>query len=106
VKIAFAIGGEDLSSLVHEKFGRAPWFLVFDGANKTFSLVDNPAANGAQGAGIKAAETVFRSGAKAVVAGEFGPKAEDMLRAAQIEMHPCKSIPVREALQRLFGISV
>jgi predicted Fe-Mo cluster-binding NifX family protein len=104
VKIAFAIGGEDLSSLVHEKFGRAPQFLVFNGADKTFLLVDNPAANGAQGAGIKAAETVVRSGAKAVVAGEFGPKAEELLRTAQVQMHACKPAPVREVLQRLFGI--
>jgi predicted Fe-Mo cluster-binding NifX family protein len=47
---------------------------------------------------------VVRSGAKAVVAGEFGPKAEELLRTAQVQMHASKPEPVHEVLQRLFGI--
>jgi predicted Fe-Mo cluster-binding NifX family protein len=105
VNIAFSVSGKDLSSPVHEKFGRAPRFLIFDTDAKQFSLVENPAASGALGAGLKAAETVVRSGAKAAVAGEFGPKAENMLRAAHVEMYTSGPVAVREALQRLFGIA-
>lgn len=104
MKIAFSVAGSDLTTTVYEKFGRTPRFLVFDSAAASFVLVENPAIDNAQGAGLKAAETVIRSGAAAAVSGEFGPKAADALRAAKIALHISGSVPVREALKTLFGI--
>jgi predicted Fe-Mo cluster-binding NifX family protein len=105
MKIAFAISGKDLSSPIDEKFGRAPRFLVFDGEKKNFAVIENPAAQEAQGAGIKAAEAVIRAGAKAVVAGECGPKATDVLNAAGVKIFPAKPADVKQALALYFGVS-
>ena len=46
--------------------------------------VDNPHAEAPQGAGPATASFLLRKGVTAVVAGQFGPKAEDALRAGGI----------------------
>jgi uncharacterized protein len=103
MKIAFAVSGTDLSSPVDERFGRAPRFLIYDTGSEDFELIANIALDDGQGAGIKAAEIVIRAGAKAVVAGECGPKASEILTKAGVTIYPAKSIDVRQALGLYFG---
>jgi predicted Fe-Mo cluster-binding NifX family protein len=56
----------------------------------------------AQGAGIQAAETVARSGAKVVLTGFVGPKAFMALQAAGIRVgQNLSDLTVRQAVQRL-----
>jgi len=100
--IAFAISGEDLDSPIDARFGRAPNFLVYDTGSGTFELIPNIALGSGQGAGLKAAEIIIRSKVKAVVAGEFGPKANDMLSRADIRIYSSESMTVRQALAQFF----
>lgn len=100
--IAFAISGEDLDAPIDDRFGRASSFLVYDTGTGTFEIVPNTALNSGQGAGLKAVELVVRSKVKAVVAGEFGPKANDMLSRADIRIYSAKSMTVRQALAQFF----
>ena len=102
--IAFAISGEDLDSPIDDRFGRAPNFLVYDTGSGTFEISPNEALGSGQGAGLKAAEFVIRSKVKAVVAGEFGPKANDMLSRADIRIYSVKSTTVRQALAQFFDL--
>lgn len=103
MKIAFATPGNDLSAPVDDRFGRAPQFLIYDPASKAFEIVANTALDDGHGAGIKAAEIIVRAGAKALVAGECGPKASDMLAKAGVTFHSVKSLSIREALVQQFG---
>ena len=76
MKIALTTSGKSLDAPVDSRFGRAPGFLLYDLETKTFSVVDNELnLNAPQGAGIQAAETIVRSGARALVTGHCGPKA-------------------------------
>lgn len=100
--IAFAISGEDLDSPIDDRFGRASNFLVYDTGTKEFEIIPNTALDSGQGAGLKAAEIVIRSKVKAAVAGEFGPKANDMLSRADIRIYAAKSMSVRQALAQFF----
>ena len=100
--IAFAISGEDLDSSIDDRFGRAPNFLVYDTGSGTFELIPNIALGSGQGAGLKAAEIIIKSKVKAVVAGEFGPKANDMLSRADIRIYSSESMTVRQALAQFF----
>ncbi len=102
--IAFAINGEDLDSPIDDRFGRAPSFLVYDTSNASFEIIPNTALGSGQGAGLKAAEIVIRSKVKAAVAGEFGPKANDMLSRADIRIYSGKSMTVRQALAQFFDL--
>jgi predicted Fe-Mo cluster-binding NifX family protein len=76
VKVAFATEGVDLSAPLDSRFGRAAKFLVYNLDTNAFTVIDNQQnLNASQGAGIQSAETVARSGAKAIVTGHCGPKA-------------------------------
>ena len=102
--IAFAINGEDLDSPIDDRFGRAAGFLIYDTSNGSFEIIANTALGSGQGAGLKAAEIVIRSKVKAAVAGEFGPKANDMLSRADIRIYSGKSMTVRQALAQFFDL--
>ena len=102
--IAFAVNGEDLDSPIDDRFGRAPSFLIYDTNNASFEIIPNSALGSGQGAGLKAAELVIKSKAKAAVAGEFGPKANDMLSRADIRVYSSKSMTVRQALAQFFDL--
>jgi predicted Fe-Mo cluster-binding NifX family protein len=95
--------GADLTADVGERFGRARRFLlVRGGAEGTVEAVDNPSCEVAQGAGPAAASFLQRRGVTTVLAGQFGPKAEQVLRAGGIT--PVCVAPgtvASEALKRL-----
>jgi predicted Fe-Mo cluster-binding NifX family protein len=79
------VEGEDLSAAVGVHFGRAPRFLlVRDRPERTVRAIENTNVGAAQGAGSATASLLLRCGVTAAVAGQFGPKAEDALRAGGI----------------------
>lgn len=100
MKVAVAATGRTLESSVDNRFGRAPGFIVFETEDGQFSYADNNQnLNAAQGAGIQAAQNVASTGAGAVLAPNFGPKAFQVLQAAGIKMYICSTIPVQEAIE-------
>jgi predicted Fe-Mo cluster-binding NifX family protein len=79
------VEGEDLQAAVGPHFGRAPRFLlVRGGPGRTVTTLENTNVEAAQGAGAASASLLRRHGVTAVLAGQFGPKAEEALRAAGI----------------------
>jgi len=101
VKIAFSTSGNDLTSPLDSRFGRAPKFLVYDSDNESFEVVDNQQnMNAAQGAGIQSAENVARMGVNALITGHCGPKAFRVLQAAGIKIFTTDAPTVGEALER------
>jgi len=101
MKIAFTTSGTNLEAPVDSRFGRAPGFLVYDLDTGGFTVIDNGQnLNAAQGAGIQAAETVVRSGAKALVTGHCGPKAFRVLSAAGVKVFTAEGLTVAEALNQ------
>ena len=100
MKIAFTTSGKDLESPIDTRFGRAPGFLVVDVDSGATEFIDNQQSlDAAQGAGIQAAETVVRSGAKAVVTGHCGPKAFRGLSAAGVKIYNTDQPTVAAALE-------
>ena len=101
MKIAFTTSGNDLNSPMDSRFGRAAAFLIYDLETETFEIVDNSQTlNAAQGAGIQAAETVVRAGAKALVTGHCGPKAFRVLSAAGVKIYTTDCATVSLALEQ------
>ena len=101
MKIAFSTSGSDLSAPLDSRFGRAPKFLVYDLDNADFEVIDNQQnLHAAQGAGIQSAETVIRSGAKALLSGHCGPKAFRVLAAAGVKVYTSEAATVAEALEQ------
>jgi predicted Fe-Mo cluster-binding NifX family protein len=72
--------------------------LIFDTETNDFVMIDNSHVAAAQGAGIKAAETVVKAGAAVLVSGECGPKAFTALKKAGVRIYSVKSMSVSAAL--------
>lgn len=88
MKIAFSTSGAGLRSPMDSRFGRAPYFLVYDLDMGSIEMIDNRQnLNSAQGAGIQSAERLAKAGVGAVVTGHCGPKAFRVLNAALIKVY-------------------
>lgn len=87
MKLAITATRGALDAEVDPRFGRALFFIVLDEGGRTVEFVDNGGAvDLAHGAGIAAVETLVRRGVGVLVTGRVGPKAEQGLRAAGIEV--------------------
>ncbi|MBT8361075.1 MAG: dinitrogenase iron-molybdenum cofactor biosynthesis protein [Desulfobacterales bacterium] len=87
MKIAITSQGEELSSLVDPRFGRAPFILVVDTETMEYEALDNSANAGAfKGAGIQAATLIHNKGAQVLMTGYCGPKAFQTLQVAGIKV--------------------
>ena len=75
-----------LDSPVDNRFGRAQWFIKIDPDTKVWEALPNPALEQSKGAGIAAAEYAVKTGAAAVISGNFGPNAAQALRVAGVCM--------------------
>lgn len=99
MKIAITATGEDLASPLDPRFGRARLLLLLDEATGGLSPLDNrDAADAPQGAGIRAAERVIASGARALLTGHCGPNAFRALAAAGVEVYTTAAATVGGAL--------
>jgi predicted Fe-Mo cluster-binding NifX family protein len=95
--------GSDLSAEVGEHFGRSPRFLlVRDGQERTIQVLENTGGDATRGAGPATASLLVRNGVTAVLAGRFGPKAEDALRAGGVR--PIEVSPRTRASEALSGL--
>lgn len=100
MKIAISCAGKDLNSIVDQRFGRAPQFIVYDLDDDSFRVVaNNQNLQAAQGAGIQSARTVAGTGVQAVITGNVGPKAFQALNAAKIQIYLAKGGTVKEAVE-------
>ncbi|NLE74771.1 MAG: dinitrogenase iron-molybdenum cofactor biosynthesis protein [Actinobacteria bacterium] len=101
MKIAVTSRGPNASDPFDQRFGRAPYFLVYDTASDSWSAFDNTENKEAQsGAGIGAATKVAETGATTVITGHVGPKAERALQAAGIKIVLSTAQTVEEALKQ------
>ncbi len=86
MKIAISSQGQELTSNVDSRFGRAPYFIIYDTESEKTDVVANEQnINARQGAGIQAARNVAAAHPDIVVAGNIGPKAFQVLSAAKIK---------------------
>ncbi|MGB9791364.1 MAG: NifB/NifX family molybdenum-iron cluster-binding protein [Thermacetogeniaceae bacterium] len=100
MKIVISASGRDLESMLDPRFGRCPYFLVIDTETEECQPVPNPGMMAGGGAGIQAAQEVVRQGAKAVITGQCGPNAYDVLRSAGVKILQAPVEPVRQVLER------
>ena len=99
MKIAVTSNGTDLDSQVDPRFGRAAYILIVDTFTLGVDVIDNSEnVNAFKGAGIQAATMVSDKGAKALLTGFCGPKAFQILNAAEINVVNDVNGTVREAV--------
>ena len=99
MKIAVSSQGQEPSSALDPRFGRAAGFIVYDDETGQHEYVSNQQnLQAMQGAGIQTAQNVAQTGAKSVISGHVGPKAFSALRAGGIDIYLSQSGTVQDAL--------
>lgn len=87
MKIAISSTGPSMHDRVDPRFGRAAGFVIVDLETGASQYLDNGRAQMlGHGAGLQAAETIARAGAKVLLTGQVGPKAFQALSAAGINI--------------------
>jgi predicted Fe-Mo cluster-binding NifX family protein len=100
MRIAVASEGTDLSSKVDPRLGRAKYIIVYDTRNNEWEVLDNREVSQlAGGSGIKAAEAIVNKNVDYVVSQNFGPKALDVFRAADVKAAVLSDATVAEAIE-------
>jgi len=103
MKIAVTSQGEDMKSLVDQRFGRAKYFIAVDLESGEFQYHSNMVnVNAAQGAGIQSAQKVADLGVEGIITGHVGPKAWSVLKAAGIKVFTVSNqVTVEEAVAQI-----
>ena len=82
MRIGVAATDASLDAEVCEQFGRCRYLVIVDSETLAIEAFPNPGNGMPSGAGPTAVQELVNRGAEAVLAGEFGPKAEQTLTAA------------------------
>ena len=99
MKIAISATSPTLDAEVDPRFGRCSYFIIADPATKDFEAVDNSSATAAGGAGISAAQMIVGKGVGAILTGNCGPNAFNVLEAAGIKVMTGVSGTIQEAVE-------
>jgi predicted Fe-Mo cluster-binding NifX family protein len=101
MNIVVTTEGNNLDAPTNPRFGRCPTFIFVETEAMTFEAVPNPALSASGGAGIQAAQFVVEHGAEAVLTGNVGPNATDVLQAAGVAVYLNSETSVRAAVEAL-----
>jgi predicted Fe-Mo cluster-binding NifX family protein len=98
MKVVVSSQGETLDAAASPIFGRCPTYVFVDTETNDVKAMPNPAMNQGGGAGIQAAQFVVSQGAQAVLTGNLGPNAYDVLQAADVPGYLVPEGTVRQAV--------
>jgi predicted Fe-Mo cluster-binding NifX family protein len=99
MKIAITANGEGLDAPASPVFGRCQWYVLVDTETMEVESRANPALSASGGAGIQAAQHIVGFGVQAVVTGNVGPNAYQVLNAASIAVYLYTEGSVRHAVK-------
>jgi predicted Fe-Mo cluster-binding NifX family protein len=86
MKIAISAAGRNLDAETDPRFGRCAYFIIVDPETMEFEVIDNSGAMAAGGAGVSAAQAVVDKGVQALLTGNCGPNAYQVLSSAGIQL--------------------
>jgi len=99
MKIAITAAGTTLDAEVDPRFGRCQYFIIADPETMEFEAVDNSSAMAGGGAGISAAQGIAGKGVEAVLTGNCGPNAHQVLSSAGIQVITGVSGKIKDAIE-------
>ncbi|MCW4019325.1 MAG: NifB/NifX family molybdenum-iron cluster-binding protein [Candidatus Bathyarchaeota archaeon] len=100
MKICVSATSNSIDAQLDPRFGRCAYLLIVDTETLQFEAISNMAAGATGGAGIQAAQTVTKTGAKLVITGNVGPNAFNALSAAGVEIITGASGTIKEVVDK------
>ncbi len=101
MKVAITATSEDIKGDVDTVFGRCRYFLIADISEDKVTdvrAIENTNYRGRGGVGVAAAQLVAEQGVSAVISGNVGPRAFDILSQFGIEVYKASG-KIEKALQ-------
>ena len=101
MKIAISSTNENIESDVSEIFGRCPYFIIAEIKNQKIEnteTIKNENVEQTSGAGISTAKLMAEKNVEAVITGNVGPRALDVLKQFNIDIYSGEGI-VKDILQ-------
>ena len=100
MRIAIASKGKELTSKIEPRFGRALYIVIHDTVRNSLEVLDNQeTAQLTGGAGVKAAEAVVGKTVDLVISQNFGPKALQVFKAANVKAAVISDGTVAEVIE-------
>jgi predicted Fe-Mo cluster-binding NifX family protein len=101
MKIAISVTAAGEAATLEMRFGRCPYFAVYDSESKEFEWFENAGIKATSGAGTGAAQALINRNVDVVISGQFGPKAVQVLEAAKIKMLLAPAdLPLNEVISK------
>lgn len=100
MKICVSSNDNSTDSTLDARFGRAAYFIISDTDTKGYEIIENNAAISGGGAGIASGQLMVDKGVNAVITGNVGPNAMNVLKAAGIEIFKGAPVSVKENLEK------
>ena len=86
MKIAITATSPALDAEIDPRFGRCQYFVIVDPETMQFETIENSSAMAGGGAGVSTAQMIAGKGVEAVLTGNCGPNAYEVLSAAGIKV--------------------
>lgn len=87
MKIAVSTKEQHPETALDARFGRCPYFFIFDTETGSYTTIENTAAHAPGGAGSAAAKLIYDQKATAIISGNYGPHAVSALQNFGIKMY-------------------
>jgi predicted Fe-Mo cluster-binding NifX family protein len=99
LRIAITASGPTLEAEVDPRFGRCQYFIIVNPETLEFETLENTSAMASGGAGISTGQMIARKGVEAVLTGNCGPNAYQVLSAAGLQVITNVSGTVKDAIE-------
>ena len=86
MKIAVSATQPSVDADIDPRFGRCQYFLIIDPDTMQFEAIENAGGMASGGAGIATAQMIAGKGVEAVITGNCGPNAYQVLSTAGIKV--------------------
>lgn len=100
MKVCVSSNGNSGDSTLDPRFGRAAYFIIADAETMELESIENSASTSGGGAGITSGQIMVDKGIAAVITGNVGPNAMNVLAAANIEIYRGEPISVKENIEK------
>lgn len=99
MKIAIPVSDNNLKSSVSSSYGRAPYYYIYDKELEEGVFIENSAASGSSGVGIKAAQILVDQKVDVLLTPRLGDHAASVLRKSEIDLYKTEGENLEENLQ-------
>jgi len=86
MKVAITSTGKGPEAKLDSRFGRCPYFVVYDTISFSTEFIPNPNMENIEGAGPASVQLVASRGVTKVVSGEFGAKVKSIFDQLKIQL--------------------